>query len=81
MGVPATRHTAIDAIRPGGVIMHIGLLDGGGELDMRQITLSEVTLIATYTYTAVDVRAAAMLHRGALAPLIWLDERPIALRP
>ena len=46
---------------------------------MRKITLSEVTVIGTYTYTAVDVRAAvAMLHSGALGPLTWIDERPLA---
>ena len=46
---------------------------------MHKITLSEVTVIGTYTYTAVDVRAAlAMLHSGALGPLTWIDESPLA---
>ncbi|MDH3469158.1 MAG: hypothetical protein OES26_25300 [Gammaproteobacteria bacterium] len=57
----------------------VGLLDGDGEMDMRNITLTEVTVIGTYIYTAVDVRGAvAMLHSDALGPLTWSDERPLA---
>jgi len=64
---------------PGGVIMHIGLMDNNDGLDIRRITLQEITLIGTYTYTPVDLRATLQqLHSGALGKLDWIDERPLS---
>lgn len=79
VGMSATRRTALAAVRPGGVIMHVGLGDGSGEADFRKLTLSEITLIGTYTYTPLDVRAALQaLHDGALGDLCWVARRPLA---
>jgi alcohol dehydrogenase len=79
VGGVATRQQAIRAVRPGGAIVHIGLMDHGGESDWRKITLQEVTVIGTYTYTAVDLRASAQaLHDGRLGDLGWVEERPLA---
>jgi alcohol dehydrogenase len=76
VGAPATREAAVAAARPGGVIMHIGLQASGGELDVRKLTLSEITFIGAYTYTPVDLTAAvAALASGALGPLDWVEER------
>ena len=79
VGGAATRTAAIAAVRPGGVVMHIGLMDSAGEMDVRKMTLSEITFIGTYTYTAVDLRAAVhALHDGALGALDWIEQRPMA---
>jgi len=39
------------------VIAHIGLGEAEGGLDIRRMTLQEITFIGTYTYTADDFRA------------------------
>jgi threonine dehydrogenase-like Zn-dependent dehydrogenase len=79
VGAGATRNAAIRAVRPGGVIVHIGLMDSTGEADWRKITLQEVTVIGTYTYTAVDLAASAMaLRDGLLGRLAWVEERPLS---
>jgi threonine dehydrogenase-like Zn-dependent dehydrogenase len=49
----------VQAAVPGGVIVHIGLGAGRGGLDIRRMTLQEITFIGTYTYTAQDFRDTA----------------------
>ena len=79
VGARTTRNTALAAVKPGGVVMHVGLLDWGSEIDMRKLTLAEITLIGTYTYTTTDLRAAvAALAAGAFGDLAWVEERPLA---
>ena len=38
VGSEATRNAAIAAVRPGGVVIHVGLMQDGGTLDVRKIT-------------------------------------------
>ena len=79
VGAPATRATAVKAVRAGGVIMHIGLADSSGEMDVRRMTLAEVTFVGTYTYTPVDLRAAVnKLYSSALGDLAWIEQRALA---
>jgi threonine dehydrogenase-like Zn-dependent dehydrogenase len=79
VGAKATRTTALAAVKPGGVVMHVGLQDWASEIDMRKLTLAEITLIGTYTYTTSDLRATARaLHEGAFGDLAWVEERPLA---
>ena len=79
VGAKATRRSALAAVKPGGVVMHVGLMDWASEIDMRKLTLAEITLIGTYTYTTADLRAAvAALHAGAFGDLAWVEERPLA---
>jgi L-gulonate 5-dehydrogenase len=48
-------------------------------LDIRRLTLQEVTFIGTYTYSMVDFReTVAALASGQLGPLDWFEERPLA---
>ncbi len=78
VGAAATRHQALAAVRPGGVVMHVGLQDWASEIDMRRLTLAEITLLGTYTYTTADLRATvAALARGAFGDLSWVEERPL----
>lgn len=82
VGSAATRKTALAAVKPGGVVMHIGLQDWGSEIDMRKLTLAEITLLGTYTYSQADLRATvAALARGAFGDLSWVQVRPLAEGP
>ena len=77
-GFAATRAAASRLVRPGGVIVHIGL--GGGEagLDIRRMTLQEITFIGTYTYTPDDFRETAQaMFDGRLGSLDWASVRPL----
>jgi threonine dehydrogenase-like Zn-dependent dehydrogenase len=79
VGLAATRRLASQWVRPGGVILHIGLGDNDGGLDVRKATLQEVTFIGTYTYTMTDfANALAALAGGRLGRLDWVERRPLA---
>jgi 2-desacetyl-2-hydroxyethyl bacteriochlorophyllide A dehydrogenase len=76
VGSKATRTQAFSAVAPGGVIMHVGLQDWASEIDMRKLTLAEITLLGTYTYTTADLRATVdALYQGAFGDLAWVEER------
>jgi threonine dehydrogenase-like Zn-dependent dehydrogenase len=79
VGFEATRALASSSVSPGGVIMHIGLGSASGGIDVRRLTLQEITFIGTYTYTADDFRdTASALFEGSLGALDWIEERPLA---
>ena len=79
VGSAITRQTALAAIAAGGVVMHIGLQDWASEIDMRKLTLAEITLLGTYTYSMADLRATvAALSRGAFGDLSWVERRSLA---
>lgn len=82
VGFAATRAAASAHVRPGGVIVHIGLGEDEGGLDIRRMTLQEVTFIGTYTYTAADFAATAdAIFDGRMGPLDWIETRPLAAGP
>ncbi|MCX7891680.1 MAG: alcohol dehydrogenase catalytic domain-containing protein [Burkholderiales bacterium] len=79
VGGGATRKAALAAVKPGGVVLHVGLQDWASEIDMRKLTLAEVTLIGTYTYSTADLRATVKaLAEGAFGDLAWVETRPLA---
>ncbi len=79
VGGAPTRQQSIAAVRSGGVIVHIGLMDNEGSMDVRAMTLREITFVGTYTYTPVDLRATlAKLASGALGDLGWIEQRSLA---
>jgi 2-desacetyl-2-hydroxyethyl bacteriochlorophyllide A dehydrogenase len=79
VGAKSTRTMAIASVKPGGVVVHVGLADWASEIDMRKLTLGEITLAGVYTYSTADLRAAAKaLHEGAFGDLAWVEERPLA---
>jgi threonine dehydrogenase-like Zn-dependent dehydrogenase len=78
VGYSATRAVASEAARPGGVIAHVGLGEDLGGLDVRRMTLQEITFIGTYTYTAQDFRDTAQaIFDGRLGDLEWTESRPL----
>ena len=78
VGSAKTRMVALSAVAPGGVVMHIGLQDWASEIDMRKLTLAEISLLGTYTYTQRDLEeTVSLLHRGGFGDLKWIDSRPL----
>ena len=76
VGSKVTREQAFRSVAPGGVIMHVGLQDWASEIDMRKLTLAEISLLGTYTYTTADLRATVdALQRGVFGDLAWVEER------
>ena len=79
VGYSATRATASALVEPGGVIVHVGLGEDRGGLDVRRMTLQEITFVGTYTYTDQDFRdAASAIFDGRLGSLDWFETRPLS---
>ena len=78
----STRAAACRLIKPGGVIVHAGLLLGSDGLDVRKITLQEVVFTGTYCYTPIEFRETLdAIAGGRLGSLEWFEERPLAEGP
>jgi len=78
VGYRATRAHASAVVRPGGVIIHIGLGEATDGLDVRRLTLQEIDFVGTYTYTMDDFRqTAAAMAAGSLGALDWFELRPL----
>lgn len=79
VGAAGTRAASCAMVRPGGVIVHAGLLPGADGLDVRKITLQEITVTGTYCYTPTDFRdTIAAIAGGRLGELRWFEERPLS---
>jgi threonine dehydrogenase-like Zn-dependent dehydrogenase len=79
VGAAGTRAAASRMVRPGGVIVHLGLLPGIEGLDIRKVTLQEVTFTGSYCYTPTDFRqVVAALAARHLGELGWFEERPLS---
>jgi threonine dehydrogenase-like Zn-dependent dehydrogenase len=64
--------------RPGGVIVHIGLLPGSDGLDIRRVTLQEISFVGSYCYTPMDFRqTVAAIVAGRLGQLQWYEARSL----
>ena len=78
VGGAATRDQSIVSVKSGGIIVHIGLMDNQGSMDVRAMTLREISFIGTYTYTPLDLQATLhKLNSGALGSLAWIEQRPL----
>jgi threonine dehydrogenase-like Zn-dependent dehydrogenase len=79
VGAAATRAAASRMVRPGGVIVHLGLLPGNDGLDVRKITLQEITVTGSYCYTSRDFQqTVATLATGHFGKLRWFEERALS---
>ena len=79
VGFKKTRELASEKVSPGGVITHIGLGEDLGGIDVRRITLQEVSFVGTYTYTAQDFKdTAKAIFDGRLGSLDWIERRPLS---
>lgn len=79
VGFEATRSAAFSKVKPGGVIVHIGLGSASGGVDIRRATLQEITFIGVYTYTQKDFRDTAQaIFDGQLGTLDWPEIRSLS---
>ncbi|MFK7793050.1 MAG: zinc-binding dehydrogenase [Devosiaceae bacterium] len=79
VGIEPSRAQASAHATPGGVIVHIGLGSATGGLDIRRLTLQEITFLGTYTYTAQDFRDTAVaMFSGRLGSLNWTKAMPLS---
>jgi len=79
VGGGVTRKPAMAAVKTGGMLVHIGLMDAEGTFDIRKLTLFEVKLLGVYCYTPADVRAAVQsIESGLLGDLNWVETRPLS---
>ena len=78
VGLEVTRLQAIKSIKPGGVIIHIGLTQPSGSFDFRKTTLQEITFIGTYCYTNRDFKKTLnILSNKDLGSLNWIEYRSL----
>lgn len=76
VGAAVTRQASVVAVKPGGILVHVGLMEAAGNLDVRKLTLFEISFIGSFSYTQVDMQAAvAALYSGALGHLAWVEVR------
>jgi len=78
VGLEVTRLQAIKSIKPGGIIIHIGLTQPSGSFDFRKATLQEITFIGTYCYTNQDFKKTLnVLSNKDLGSLNWIEYRSL----
>jgi len=74
VGMEITRQQAIKVVKPGGIIIHIGLTQPSGSYDFRKSTLQEITFIGTYCYTNKDFeKTISILSDKKLGILNWIE--------
>ena len=78
VGLEVSRQQAIDVVKPGGSIIHIGLTQPAGTFNFRKMTLQEVTVIGTYCYTNKDFeQTLKILANKDIGPLDWIEFRDL----
>jgi threonine dehydrogenase-like Zn-dependent dehydrogenase len=78
VGLEVSRQQAIDVVKPGGSIIHIGLTQPAGPFNFRKMTLQEVTVIGTYCYTNKDfAQTLKILANKDIGPLDWIEFREL----
>ena len=78
VGLEITRRDSIKAVKPGGIIIHIGLTQPSGQFNFRKATLQEITFIGTYCYTNNDFKnTLQILTNKDLGSLNWIEFRDL----
>ena len=78
VGLEVTRQQAIRSISPGGTIIHIGLTQSTGDFNFKKLTIQEVTLVGTYSYTNNDFKNTLdILSNKKLGDLGWIEYRDL----
>jgi len=78
VGLEISRQQAIDVVKPGGSIIHIGITQPAGTFNFRKMTLQEVTVIGTYCYTNKDFEnTIKILANKDIGPLDWIEFRDL----
>ena len=78
VGAGVTRAAGSAIIRPGGILVHVGLEDSEPGLDTRRFTLQDITFTGTYCYRPDDfAEALRLLTEGAVSGAGWAEIRDL----
>jgi L-iditol 2-dehydrogenase len=78
VGTAATRRVAVEAARPGGEVVWIGLHDGDGEVPAREVVLGERSIAGSYAVTHADLETAiGLLAHGRVTIEPWVRPFPL----
>ena len=78
VGLEVSRQQAISVVKPGGIIIHIGLTQPSGQFNFRKATLQEITFIGTYCYTNKDFEnTIKILADRNIGDLSWIEYREL----
>jgi L-iditol 2-dehydrogenase len=78
VGAAATKRSSLDATRPGGAIVWIGLHENTIPVDTFGITLPEKTLFGSYAATMADLRLALdLMASGKVDAKTWTTRIPL----
>ena len=78
VGLEISRQQAISVVKPGGIIIHIGLTQPSGQFNFRKATLQEITFIGTYCYTNKDFEnTIKILANKNIGDLNWIEYREL----
>jgi threonine dehydrogenase-like Zn-dependent dehydrogenase len=77
VGTDTTRRVAVRAVRPGGIVVLVGLHEAESPFEANYIVRSEIRLAGSFAYTQADFgTAVTMLADGDVTPATsWLQER------
>lgn len=79
VGGALTKRTALDALRPGGASVWIGLHENTVPVDTYNITLPERVVFGTYAATIAELRQALdLMAAGKVDALSWVQRFPLA---
>lgn len=79
VGGAITKRTALDALRPGGASVWIGLHENTVPVDTYNITLPERVVFGTYAATIAELRQALdLMAAGKVDALSWVQRFPLA---
>ena len=78
VGSGITRAAGSAIVRPGGIMVHVGLQDSDPGLDTRRFTLQDITFTGTYCYRPDDFsEALRLLTAGAVNGDGWTEIRDL----
>lgn len=79
VGARSTREAAFTMAARGAAIVHLGLLPGVEGVDVRRLTLREISFAGSYCYSASEFNETVeLIAAGRLGPLGWVEERSLA---
>jgi len=79
VGVEATWRTALDAVRPGGTVVEVGLGAPAGSLDYFRVLNKEATIRGSYGWRDAEFdEALAWLSAGTVDVGGWISRTPLA---
>ena len=82
VGSGTTRIAACNLVKPGGIIIHIGLQNNEPGLDARRITLQEITFKGVYCYRQSDfLEAVKLIEEGVISAGDWVQTRSLVEGP